>query len=95
MLDKPLAYLECSVWANNSRYYINGKSITLTSKMYDKHSPDFLASKLKEYQERNSYEFFNKYIEKFNVKKFMKDNPDLTHPDFYMVIFNETDKLVQ
>lgn len=65
MLDKPLAYLECSVWANNSRYYINGKSITLTSKMYDKHSPDFLTSKLKEYQERNSYEFFNKYIEKF------------------------------
>ena len=37
----------------------------------------------------------DKYIEKFNVKKFMKDNPDLTHPDFYMVIFNETDKLVQ
>ena len=37
----------------------------------------------------------DKYIEKFNVKKFMRDNPDLTHPDFYMVIFNETDKLVQ
>ena len=37
----------------------------------------------------------DKYIEKFNVKKFMKDNPDLTHPDFYMVIFNETDRLVQ
>ena len=37
----------------------------------------------------------DKYIEKFKVKKLMKDNPDLTHPDFYMVIFNETDKLVQ
>ncbi len=37
----------------------------------------------------------DKYIEKFNVKKFMKDNPNLTHPDFYMVIFNETDRLVQ
>lgn len=37
----------------------------------------------------------DKYIERFNVKKFMRDNPDLTHPDFYMVIFNETDKLVQ
>src|SRR5574344_1396255 len=36
----------------------------------------------------------DKYIEKFNVKKFMKDNPDLTYPDFYMVIFNETDRLV-
>ena len=37
----------------------------------------------------------DKYIEKFNVKKFMKDNPNLTHPDFYMVIFNETDRLVR
>jgi len=36
----------------------------------------------------------DKYIEKFNVKRFMKDNPNLTHPDFYMVIFNETDPLV-
>ncbi len=40
-------------------------------------------------------EKLDKYIEKFNVKKFMKDNPNLTHPDFYMVIFNETDRLVQ
>lgn len=37
----------------------------------------------------------DKYIERFNVKKFMRDNPNLTHPDFYMVIFNETDRLVQ
>ena len=36
MLDKPLAYKECSVWANNSRYYIDGKSVSLTSKMYSK-----------------------------------------------------------
>lgn len=40
-------------------------------------------------------EKLDKYIERFNVKKFMKDNPNLTHPDFYMVIFNETDRLVQ
>ena len=40
-------------------------------------------------------EKLDKYIEKFNVKNFMRDNPNLTHPDFYMVIFNETDRLVQ
>ena len=40
-------------------------------------------------------EKLDKYIERFNVKKFMRDNPNLTHPDFYMVIFNETDRLVQ
>jgi len=36
----------------------------------------------------------DKYIQKFNVKHFMRNNPSLTHPDFYMVIFNETDPLV-
>ena len=35
----------------------------------------------------------DKYLENFNVKKFMKNNPHMTHPDFYMVIFNETDHL--
>lgn len=36
----------------------------------------------------------DRYLEEFNVKKFMKNNPHMTHPDFYMVIFNETDRLV-
>lgn len=36
----------------------------------------------------------DKYLEKFNVKRFMKNNPHMTHPDFYMVIFNETDSIV-
>lgn len=36
----------------------------------------------------------DKYLENFNVKKFMKNNPHMTHPDFYMVIFNETDSIV-
>jgi hypothetical protein len=36
----------------------------------------------------------DKYINEFNVKKFMKNNPHMTPPDFYMVMFNETDRLV-
>lgn len=36
----------------------------------------------------------DKYLENFNVKKFMKRNPHMTPPDFYMVMFNETDRLV-
>lgn len=36
-----------------------------------------------------------KYIEKFNVKKFLKNNPHMTYPDFYMVIYNETDPLLK
>ncbi len=36
----------------------------------------------------------DKFLADFNVKKFMKNNPHMTHPDFYMVIFNETNSLV-
>lgn len=35
------------------------------------------------------------YLEKFDVKKFMKKNPDMTSPDFYMVMYNETEGLVK
>ena len=65
MLDKPLAYKECSVWANNSRYYIDGKSVSLTSKMYSKHTPEYLLSKLQEYHDQNQYDVFDQFIERF------------------------------
>ena len=37
----------------------------------------------------------DKYWEKFDVKKFMKKNPNMTSPDFYMIMFNETEGLVR
>lgn len=36
----------------------------------------------------------NKFLDKFDVKRFMKNNPHMTHPDFYMVIYNETQGLL-
>lgn len=36
----------------------------------------------------------DKYFDNFDVKKFMKKNPNMTSPDFYMVMFNETEGLV-
>lgn len=65
MLDKPLVYKDCSVWANNSRYYINGKSVSLTSKMYSKYTPEYLLSKLQEYHDQNQYDVFKQFIERF------------------------------
>ena len=35
----------------------------------------------------------DKWLEKFDVKKFMKRNPDITISDFNMVMFMETDSL--
>lgn len=53
-------------------------------------------SKLKEEHKDNQKTLnkLDKYLEKFDVKKFMKKNPDMTSPDFYMVMYNETEGLV-
>ena len=36
-----------------------------------------------------------KFRDKFDVKRFMKNNPHMTYPDFYMVIYNETEPLLK
>ncbi len=37
----------------------------------------------------------DKFLSKFDAKRFMKNNPHLTYPDFYMVIYNETEGLLK
>lgn len=37
----------------------------------------------------------DKYLQNFDVKKFMKKNPSMTSPDFYMIMYNETEGLVK
>lgn len=65
LLDIPLAYLHDSVWANNNRYYVNGKSFAITSKHYKKYSTSYVISKIEEYKTQNSYDYFNQHISKF------------------------------
>ena len=36
----------------------------------------------------------DKFLKNFNVKKFMKQNPNMTSSDFYMLMYNETSSLV-
>ncbi len=40
-------------------------------------------------------EKLDKYLEKFDLEKFMKRNPNLTSPDFYMVMYNETEGIIK
>lgn len=54
-------------------------------------------SKLKE---ENKYrqkvvEKLDKYLQKFDLQKFMKRNPNMTSPDFYMIMYNETEGIVK
>lgn len=65
MLDKPLAFLNKSVWANANRYYIDDEVITINSKHYKKYTADYLIKMLDSYKDKNSYSFFNKNIMNF------------------------------
>jgi hypothetical protein len=37
----------------------------------------------------------DKYLKNFDLQKFMKRNPNMTPPDFYMVMYNETEGLIR
>ncbi len=39
-------------------------------------------------------EKLDKFLSKFDVKKFMKRNPNMTSADFHMIMYNETASLV-
>lgn len=66
LLDKkPNEYAQKSVWASNSRYYIDGKSVALSSSAFQTADADKLAEKLALYSSNNTYEFFNQNIDRF------------------------------
>ena len=63
--NKPLAYIERSVWASNNRYYINGKPTTISTAFYKKLSPKIIKEQLRNFERDNNYVAFNAMIEKF------------------------------
>ncbi|MCL2415844.1 MAG: phosphoadenosine phosphosulfate reductase family protein [Defluviitaleaceae bacterium] len=65
MHEKPLAHINDSVWANDNRYYINGKSNAVTSIFYRKFSPLLIREQLEKYSNQNSYTHFNEVIKRF------------------------------
>lgn len=63
--NEPHTYIHSSVWASNSRYYIDGKTVSVSTKYFQNANTDKLGEMLKFYQPSNSYEAFNKYIDRF------------------------------
>lgn len=61
------ALLTKSVWANNNRYYINGRSITLPNSIYQTTNTDAITKQLHNRQSTASYTFFDENIEKFTI----------------------------
>ncbi len=62
---KPNEFINKSVWAANSRYYIDGKSVAISSKKFQEADTDSIAEKLKLYSSANSYTFFDEIIRRF------------------------------
>lgn len=66
LLDKPIcSFLERSVWASNSRYYVDGKSYPIASKIFQNADTKVILEKYREYSRTASYEYFNVYIDRF------------------------------
>lgn len=66
LLEKnPNEYAEKSVWAENSRYYIDGKSVSVSSKIFREADTDRLSKEIKKYPQEKNYAGFNLQIEKF------------------------------
>ncbi len=52
---------------------------------------DFISKRKSEHSDNEKIlQKLDKYLEKFDVKKFMKRNPHMTVGDFNMIIYNET-----
>lgn len=62
---KPLAYLNQSVWCSVNRYYINGRSVSLSSSLYQSVDPEEVRRQLEFYKEKNTNFFFQKYVQTF------------------------------
>lgn len=70
LLDKsPDSFMNQSVWAANSRYYIDGRSISISTKAFASADTDLLAEKVKQFSSLVSYEFFDS-----NITLFIKAN---------------------
>ena len=65
LFDEPMKFHQSSVWASTNRYYIDGKVVTLSSKIYKKYSSKYISDELEKYKDKNNYIYFNNNIEKF------------------------------
>ena len=65
LLNKPLAFIEKSVWASNNRYYIDGDTIAINNSLYKKQPIEVIIQQLEKYKPQNNYDYFNRFIDDF------------------------------
>ena len=72
LLDKPLCWLDKSVWANNNRYYIDGKVKVISNTLFANADIEKIQSQLQQTRPQNNYEAFNQFIERFNKANYTR-----------------------
>lgn len=75
---EPHQLKEKSVWCENSRYYIEGKNRSVSTKTFQEADCQNLITQLQQHEQNNSYQFFDQFIEKFiaanqNRLNYLKD----------------------
>jgi len=72
LIDKPLAYINSSVWnASGNKYIIDGEKLNISLKKLMEKSNILIREKLQELKSKNNYRFFNE-----NIKSFINANRD-------------------
>ena len=62
---KPNELVEKSVWASNNRYYVEGKTISISNDLYQSVDTDKIVDLLQQNKSENSYEYFEKHMATF------------------------------
>lgn len=66
LLEKePNEWAQSSVWASDSRYYVDGKSIPISRSLFATADANSLSEQIKKYPQAGNYEFFDFYISNF------------------------------
>lgn len=55
LIDKPLAYINSSVWVSDNRYYVDGKSKIIPNYIYKKYSADYISEQIDKYKDYKTY----------------------------------------
>lgn len=82
MLGKaPNEWIDCSIWASNNRYYIDGKPISMPNSIYQNSDTSVFAARIEEHKAGNSYKAFDRHIALFikaNKRRldFLKDEAE-------------------
>ena len=97
LLEKePFSLASSSVWNSANRYYIDGKSVAISSSVFRNADCDFLRKKLNEYSAEN-LEVSKKYFDS-TVQKFIQANKsrfDSIKDDAFGFVQDEAEKFVQ